>query len=187
MSVMRKNRPSIPLALLTILGAMVSSVRAKEKPFQGNTWQTARVIAHLALTGGPVSEMFLETQNRRQYLFVRQSSKEDYTVIDVSKPERPGIVDNVTLPNLGRGEKVRMVGSGLALDETPESAGTGGVRHELVFDLDGEADLVAARPPVRGHGDPSRREPAEALGRGQMVLEGERVPPREFSGGATLP
>jgi hypothetical protein len=132
MSVMRKNRPSILLALLTILAAMVCSAPAKEKPFQGNTWQTARVIAHLALTGGPVSEMFLETQNRRQYLFVRQPSKEDCTVIDVSKPERPGIVDNVTLPNLGKGEKVRMVGSGLALDETPESAGTGGVRHELV-------------------------------------------------------
>jgi hypothetical protein len=133
MSATRKNHFIISLlAVVTVLVAMVIAAAAQDKPSQVNSWQTARVIAHLSMKGGPVSEMFLETQNRRQYLFVSQLSKQDYTVIDVSKPEHPSIADNVRLPHADNSERVRMVGSGLALDETPESAGSGGVRHELV-------------------------------------------------------
>lgn len=132
MNAIWKNRRSSVLAALTIVGALVVAATAKDKPTTPNTWQTASVIAHLPLTGGSVSEMFLENQNRRQYLFIRQPSKQDYTVVDVSKPDRPNIVEDATLRKFGRGEKVQMIGSGLALDETPETAGNGGVRHELV-------------------------------------------------------
>ena len=133
MSATRKNHfINTLLAALTVLVGMVIAAAAQDKPSQVNSWQTAKVIAHLPMKGGPVSEMFLETQNRKQYLFVSQLSKQDYTVIDVSKPEHPSIVDNLRFFNADNSERVRMVGSGLALDETPESAGTGGVRHELV-------------------------------------------------------
>ena len=132
MSALWKRRTNRVLAALTIVGTLVAAATAKDKTSPPNTWQTASVIAHLPLTGGSVSAMFLENQNRRQYLFIRQPSKQDYTVIDVSKPERPSLIDDATLRKFGRGEKVQMIGSGLALDETPESAGSGGTRHELV-------------------------------------------------------
>ena len=126
-----KIRDGMLLALFALLGLMVPAVAAKDKPSQPETWQTARVIAHLPVTGGPVSEMFLDAQNRRQYLFIRQPSKHDFTVIDVTRPDRPTVADNVSLPTRS-GEKLRMVDSGLALDETPESSGNGSAGRERV-------------------------------------------------------
>ena len=75
----------------------------------------ARVIAHLPLSGG-AQQMFLQQEDRRQYLYVQQSSQQGTTVIDVTKPERPKVVTQVPLENL------TVVGSGLAISETPENS-----------------------------------------------------------------
>src|SRR5258708_10891182 len=78
----------------------------------------ARVIAHLPLSGG-ARQMFLQQEDRREYLYVQQPSHQGVTVIDVSKPERPKVVTQVPLENL------TMVGSGLAISETPENSASG--------------------------------------------------------------
>ena len=79
----------------------------------------ARVIAHLPLSGG-IQRMFLQQEGRRQFLYVQQPSQQGVTVIDITKPERPKVVNQVPLENL------IMVSSGLAIFETPEKSATVG-------------------------------------------------------------
>jgi hypothetical protein len=77
------------------------------------------VIAHLPLSGG-IRRMFLQQEGRRQFLYVQQPSQQGVTVIDITKPERPKVVNQVPLENL------TMVSFGLAIFETPENSATVG-------------------------------------------------------------
>jgi hypothetical protein len=79
----------------------------------------AKVIAHLPLSGG-IRRMFLQQEGRRQFLYVQQPSQQGVTVIDITKPERPKVVNQVPLENL------TMVSFGLAIFETPENSATVG-------------------------------------------------------------
>jgi hypothetical protein len=77
------------------------------------------VIAHLPLSGG-IRRMFLQQEGRRQFLYVQQPSQQGVTVFDITKPERPKVVNQVPLENL------TMVSFGLAIFETPENSATVG-------------------------------------------------------------
>jgi hypothetical protein len=77
----------------------------------------AKVIAHLPLSGG-IRRMFLQQEGRRQFLYVQQPSQQGVTVIDITKPARPEVVNQVPLENL------TMVSFGLAIFETPENSAT---------------------------------------------------------------
>jgi hypothetical protein len=79
----------------------------------------AKVIAHLPLSGG-IRRMFLQQEGRRQFLYVQQPFQQGITVIDITKPERPKVVNQIPLANL------TMVSFGLAIFETPENSATVG-------------------------------------------------------------
>jgi len=100
-----------------VLGGLLSTTRADAS--DGDFYPSylpAKVIAHLPLSGG-VRQMFLQQEDRREYLYLQQPSQQAVTVIDVSKPERPKVVTQLPLENL------TMVSSGLAISETPENSG----------------------------------------------------------------
>lgn len=114
-------------AFLSILGPLCL---AKDKPAQSET-QRVSVIAHLPIEGAPVTQLFVQEEGGKQYLYVRQAAQSGYTVVDVSRANKPKIVKRDASQNLGSSQKLQMISGGIALSETPESAGTGGVRHEL--------------------------------------------------------
>jgi len=62
--------------------------------------------------------MFLQQEGRKQFLYLQQPSQQGVTVIDITKPERPTVVNQVPLENL------TMVSFGLAISETPENSAT---------------------------------------------------------------
>jgi hypothetical protein len=64
--------------------------------------------------------MLLQQEGSREFLHVQQSPQQGVTVIDITKPERPKVVNQVPLANL------TMVSFGLAISETPENSATGG-------------------------------------------------------------
>ena len=103
--------------------------RAEDKPAQSGT-QRVSVIAHLPIEGAPVTQLFVQEEVGKQYLYVRQASQSAYTIVDVSHANKPKIVKRDT-SQPGSGQRLQMIGGGIALSETPDSAGTGGVRHEL--------------------------------------------------------
>lgn len=100
-------------ALLSTPGAVASDSDPSPSYLQ------AKVIAHLPLSGG-ARQMFSQQEGGRQFLYVRQSPQQGVTVIDITKPERPKVVNQVPLENL------IMVSFGLAISETPENSATGG-------------------------------------------------------------
>jgi len=117
------------LAFLVLSTLIVPSALAKTKN-QAPT-QKASVIGHLALPGTPVSQVLLRQQGGKEYLYVQQTARESFTVIDVTQPEHPSLVKTVTLTDKSGDEKLEMVGNGLALAETPDSSSAGGAVHEL--------------------------------------------------------
>ena len=100
-------------ALLTIPGAVASDSDSYPSYLQ------AKVIAHLPLSGG-ARQMFSQQEGSRQFLYVQQSPQQGVTVIDITKPERPKVVNQVPPENL------TMVSFGLAISEMPENSATGG-------------------------------------------------------------
>jgi hypothetical protein len=100
-------------ALLSMPGAGASDSDSYPSYLQ------AKVIAHLPLSGG-TRQIFLQQEGRRQFLYVQHPSQQGVTVIDITKPERPKVVNQVPLGNL------TMVSFGLAIFETPENSATVG-------------------------------------------------------------
>ncbi len=81
----------------------------------------AKVIGHVPLSGG-VRQMFLQQEGRKEYLYVQQPWQQGFTVIDITKPDRPKVVDRVPQGTL------TAVGSGLAISETPDHSAMGNSR-----------------------------------------------------------
>lgn len=116
------------VALLAVLGLLMPCAMARNKEAPA---QSATVISHLQIPGPAVNQMFVQQEGNKEYLYIQQASKQAYTIIDVTKPDRPNITNRVVLPNKGSGATLQMVGGGLALAEAPDSS-SAGARHELV-------------------------------------------------------
>lgn len=99
-----------------VLGLLILPICAVASQGDFYTSYEATVVGHVALPGTPTRQMLLQQEGRRTYLYVRQASQQGYTVFDVSKPDRPKVVNHLPQKNL------IMVDRGLALSETPESS-----------------------------------------------------------------
>jgi len=99
-----------------LLGAFVLPICAGAS--QGDFYPTyeAKIVGHVVLSGTPTRQMFLQHEGRRAYLYVRQASQQGYTVFDVTKPERPKLLNPVSQGNL------TILDSELAISETPDAA-----------------------------------------------------------------
>src|SRR5580693_3166669 len=53
------------------------------------SYAQTEVIARLPLSGGGATRMFLRQDGKAKYLYVQRASQQGFTVIDVTKPERP--------------------------------------------------------------------------------------------------
>ena len=108
------------ICIVLAVGALLSTPGADASDSDSYpSYLEAKVIAHLPLSGG-IRRMFLQQEGKRQFLYVQQPSQQGVTVIDITKPERPKVVNQVPLENL------TMVSSGLAIFETPENSATVG-------------------------------------------------------------
>ena len=98
------------------LGILLLPICAVASAGDFYTSYEAQIVGHLALSGKPTRQMFLQQEGRRAYLYVRQASQQGYTVFDVTKPERPKLLNHLSQRNL------TIVDSGLAVSETPDTA-----------------------------------------------------------------
>jgi len=79
--------------------------------------EPAKVIAHIALPGTAVRQMFLRQHDDKQYLYLQQGTH--FTVVDVSDPNKPTILERVASQG-----SLEWVQSGLALTVAPENGST---------------------------------------------------------------
>ena len=118
MTTILKIRTVTCLALA--VGALLSTPGAGASDSDSNpSYLQAKVIAHLPLSSG-IRQMFLQQEGNKQFLYVQQPSQQGVTVIDITKPERPKVVNQLPLENL------TMVNFGLAIFEMPQSSATAG-------------------------------------------------------------
>ena len=106
------------MCALFVLGALLSSTLANASAADINPYSQAKVVAHLPLSGAGATQMFLRQEGKTRYLYLQRSSQQGFTVINVTKPERPKVVSRVPL------ETRTIMGSGLVITETPDLSAT---------------------------------------------------------------
>lgn len=84
------------------------------------SYTDVKVIAHLALSGASPQQMFLQQDDRKQYLYLQEPSQQGFTVVDVTEPTKPKMVSH------GPQEKLTMLSSGLAIAEKSDNSATAG-------------------------------------------------------------
>jgi hypothetical protein len=106
---------------------MISAPRmsANTKP----TEVPAKVIAHLPLKDAPGNEMLLQNKGDKQYLYVQKASKQGFTVIDVTKPVLPSLVNRGTSSSDATAGKLEIVGPDVGLAEVPDKNSKGVIRN----------------------------------------------------------
>jgi len=89
----------------------------------------AKVIAHLALKEAPGNEMLLQSKGDKQYLYVQKASKQGFTVIDVSKPVSPSLVNHGAQSSDATAGKLEILGPDVGLAEVPDKNSKGVIRN----------------------------------------------------------
>jgi hypothetical protein len=93
---------------------------ASEQPATKPTDLPATVIAHLPLPQATGSQMLLQKENGRQYLYVQQATKQGFMVVDVTKPEKPSLLKRTAESNQATTGNMEMVSPDVAIAEAPE-------------------------------------------------------------------
>jgi hypothetical protein len=88
-----------------------------------------KVVAHIPLQGSAVRQIFYQEENGKRYLYLQQNVH--FTVVDVTDPEKPQIVDRVK-----SGGRLTDVGAGLAIAVSSDQSGEGTVPTQTVKLMD---------------------------------------------------
>jgi hypothetical protein len=106
--------------LLSLLPVLGGAALASEQPTPKPTDVPATVIAHLPLPQATGSQMFLQKENSKLYLYVQQAAKQGFMVVDVSKPEKPSLLKRTAEANQATSGNLEMVTPDVAIAEAPE-------------------------------------------------------------------
>lgn len=107
-----------------LIAASAPATAATTKP----TELPAQVIAHVPLPEAPGSEMLLQKQTNKQFLYVQKASKQGFMVVDVTKPKEPSLVRTSSGSNDATAGKLEMAGSDVGLAEIPDKNSKGVIR-----------------------------------------------------------
>ncbi len=108
---------AVVLSLL-LLPALLAS--ASDQPASKPTDVPATVIAHLPLPQTTGSQMLLQRENGKHYLYVQQAGKQGFMVVDVSNPEKPSLLKRTAESNQSTSGNLEMVSPDVAIAEAPE-------------------------------------------------------------------
>src|SRR5580693_8870737 len=97
---------------------------AAEQPTPKPTDVPATVIAHLPLPQATGSQMLLQKEDSKQYLYVQQAAKQGFMIVDVSKPDQPSLLKRTAESNQATAGNLQIVSPDVAIAEAPEKAPT---------------------------------------------------------------
>jgi hypothetical protein len=110
--------------MLSLTLLPVALAGASEQPVPKPTDVPATVIAHLPLPQATGSQMLLQKENGKQYLYVQQAAKQGFMIVDVSKPEQPSLLKRTAESNQATSGNMEMVSPDVAIAEAPEKTPT---------------------------------------------------------------
>ena len=115
-------RKDVLVFSVILLPALLAS--ASEQPAAKPTDVPATVIAHLPLPQATGSQMLLQKEKGKQYLYVQQAGKQGFMIVDVSKPEKPSLLKRTAESNQSTTGNLQMVAPDVAIAEAPEKTPT---------------------------------------------------------------
>lgn len=125
MNLIRKAAIQGVLPGLTIFTALIVPALAKDQVTPPKpTDVPATVIAHLPLPQGTGSQMLLQKENGKNYLYVQQASKQGYMVVDVTRPDKPSLLKQTAEQKSATAGNLEMVSPNVAIAEAPEKKPT---------------------------------------------------------------
>ena len=89
------------------LPAKPNSGKAADKP--------ANVVAHIQLSGGPVTRMLLVKKTGKEYLLLGLDSPTSITILDVTKPDQPRTIDTTSGATGAPSAEVKLIADTLTL------------------------------------------------------------------------
>src|SRR5580698_600650 len=119
----RNSLRTYALGLSVLLGPVLSA-SAAEQPAPKPTDVPATVIAHLPLPQATGSQMLLQREDTKQYLYVQQAAKQGFMVVDVSRPDRPSLLKRTAESNQATAGNLQIVSPDVAIAEAPEKTST---------------------------------------------------------------
>jgi len=106
------------VASVTILAILTS---AQDDSDRKSTDVPATVIAHLPLPHATGSQMLLQKDDGKSYLYVQQASKQGFMIVDVTKPEFPNLLQRTAQERQATAGNLQMVSPDVAIAEVPDS------------------------------------------------------------------
>ena len=109
----------IHIGVALILASAIALPTKAQDNSKSDTKEMTKVVAHIALPGSAVRQIFFQGENDKRYLYLQQNVH--FTVVDVTDPQKPQIVDRVA----DSGARLAEVGSGLAIAVQSDQSGQG--------------------------------------------------------------
>jgi len=107
-------------ACVLVCSILVGMTSASEQPTPKPTEVPAIVIAHLPLPQATGSQMLLQKEEGKQYLYVQQATKQGFMIVDVTKPEKPSLLKRTAESNQATAGNLQIVSPDVAIAEAPE-------------------------------------------------------------------
>jgi hypothetical protein len=116
-----RRAPVIQFAMwLSLVALPVALLKANDQPGPKPTDVPATIIAHLPLPQTTGSQMLLQKENGKQYLYVQQASKQGFMIVDVTKPDRPSLLKRSAQSEQATSGNLEMVSPDVAIAQSPE-------------------------------------------------------------------
>lgn len=124
--IMKNSKGSFfaPVLTCSLLLLFASLTSASEQPAAKPTDVPATVIAHLPLPHATGSQMLLQKEKGKQYLYVQQAGKQGFMIVDVSKPDEPSLLKRTAEANQATAGNLQVVSPDVAIAEAPEKTPT---------------------------------------------------------------
>jgi hypothetical protein len=117
---MKTFRGAALLNCVLICSVLIALASASDQGVPEPTDLPATVIAHLPLPQASGSQMLLQKENAKQYLYVQQAARQGFMIVDVSKPEHPSLLQRTAESNQATTGDLRIVSPDVAIAEAPE-------------------------------------------------------------------
>jgi hypothetical protein len=103
---------------------LIGLASASGQPAPKPTDVPATIIAHLPLPQATGSQMLLQKENAKQYLYIQQAAKQGFMIVDVTRPEKPSLLKRTAESNQSTAGNLEMVSPDVAIAEAPEKTPT---------------------------------------------------------------
>jgi hypothetical protein len=110
----------VAVAIAALALIFVALAPAQDESRNKSTDVPATVIAHLPLPLATGSQMFLQKDNGKNYLYVQQASKQGFMIVDVTKPDMPNLLKHSAEVSQATAGNLEMVSPDIAIAAAPE-------------------------------------------------------------------